>query len=135
MYSCICNTVCVLLDPVQVIGLYPHLLPSDLRQSLSRPSTPATLTGEDLKKGTECLINYLTQVGMSIVGVVIIGFSLVSIFSKPCLMDKKAFCTQFYIKTKSRHVHISTCTYVLHMVHVYNCTLDAQYSYTYVCIF
>ena len=51
------------LDPVNVIGLYPHILPSDLRQSLALPSLPPTLTGEDLKKGTEHLINYLTQVG------------------------------------------------------------------------
>ena len=51
-------------DPVNVIGLYPNLLPSDLRQSLSHlhPTKPPTLTGEDLDKGMEYLIEYLTQV-------------------------------------------------------------------------
>ena len=45
-----------------MIGLYPHFLPSELRQNLTLPTSPPTFTGEDLKKGTEYLIKYLTQV-------------------------------------------------------------------------
>ena len=49
--------------PINVIGLYPHFLPSELRQNLTLPTSPPTFTGEDLKKATEYLIKYLTQVG------------------------------------------------------------------------
>ena len=55
-----------LTDPVNVISLYPHLLPSELRATVTQPlpAAPPILTGDDLKKGTEYLINYLTQVGV-----------------------------------------------------------------------
>jgi hypothetical protein len=51
-------------DPVNVICLYPHLLPSDIRQNLNTPLNipPPTLTGEDLRRAMKYLINYLTQV-------------------------------------------------------------------------
>ena len=52
----------VCTDPLNVIGLYPHLLPSDLRQTLTLPTQPPVLTGKELKDGTEHLITYLTQV-------------------------------------------------------------------------
>ncbi|XP_019851602.1 PREDICTED: vam6/Vps39-like protein [Amphimedon queenslandica] len=48
-------------DPMHVIALYPHFLPSEHRQNLSLPTSPPTFTGEDLKKATEFLIKYLTQ--------------------------------------------------------------------------
>ena len=55
-----------LTDPVNVISLYPHLLPSELQATVTEPlpTAPPTLTGDDLKKGTEHLISYLTQVGV-----------------------------------------------------------------------
>ncbi len=55
--------ISTLLDPVHVIGLYPNLLPADLRQSLSsqHPTKPPTLSGADLVKGMNSLIPYLTQ--------------------------------------------------------------------------
>lgn len=51
-------------DPVNVISLYPHLLPSELRATVTQPlpAAPPVLTGDDLKKGTEHLISYLTQI-------------------------------------------------------------------------
>ena len=52
------------LDPVTVIGLYPHLLPSDIRQSVIQPlpTAPPTLSGDNLTRGIYHLIKYLTQV-------------------------------------------------------------------------
>lgn len=51
-------------DPVNVIGLYPHLLPPDLRDKVTQPLpvAPPTLSGKDLIEGMEQLIHYLTQV-------------------------------------------------------------------------
>lgn len=50
--------------PINVIGLYPILLPSDLRQSLSHlyPGKVPTLTGGELNEGMKHLIEYLTKV-------------------------------------------------------------------------
>ena len=52
------------LDPEVVIGLYPHLLPSDRRRMInqSQPTRPPTLSGEHLAEGVKHLITYLTQV-------------------------------------------------------------------------
>ncbi len=57
-----------LLDPVNVIGLYPNLLPADLRLTLSsqHPTKPPTLSGADLIKGMNNLIPYLTQVSKGV---------------------------------------------------------------------
>ena len=51
-------------DPEVVIGLYPHLLPSDRRRMVnqSQPTRPPTLSGEHLEEGMNHLITYLTQV-------------------------------------------------------------------------
>ena len=51
-------------DPVNVIGLYPNLLPSDLRNQLSQlhPTKPPILSGDDLEEGMKYLTAYLTQV-------------------------------------------------------------------------
>ena len=64
MYAVLDVLCSVSLDPVHVIGLYPHLLPSDLRMALSQshPTKPPTLSGVDLEEGTKHLITYLTQV-------------------------------------------------------------------------
>ena len=53
-------------DPEVVIGLYPHLLPSERRRTInqSQPTRPPTLSGEHLEEGMKHLINYLTQVCM-----------------------------------------------------------------------
>jgi hypothetical protein len=50
-------------DPEVVIGLYPHLLPSERRRTInqSQPTRPPTLSGEHLDEGMKHLINYLTQ--------------------------------------------------------------------------
>ena len=53
------------VDPVNVIGLYPSLLPSELRDVISRhnhPTKPPVLSGEDLAEAMKHLITYLTQV-------------------------------------------------------------------------
>ncbi len=54
-------------DPVTVIGLYPGLLPTEIRQSLAQthPTRPPTLTGDELEEGMKHLITYLTQVRSS----------------------------------------------------------------------
>ena len=51
-------------DPVNVIGLYPNLLPSELRNLISQnhPTKPPVLSGDDLGEATKHLITYLTQV-------------------------------------------------------------------------
>ena len=51
-------------DPEVVIGLYPHLLPTDRRRMInqSQPTRPPTLSGEHLDEAMKHLITYLTQV-------------------------------------------------------------------------
>ncbi len=58
------NYLIIKEDPVNVIGLYPGLLPSDLRQSLAHahPTKPPPLVGDELEEGMKHLITYLTQV-------------------------------------------------------------------------
>ena len=51
-------------DPVEVIGLYKGLLPSEFQSSLSNlhPTEPPPLEGEALTRATKCLIDFLNQV-------------------------------------------------------------------------
>ena len=46
-----------------MIGLYPNLVPGDLRQRVTEqhPTKPPTLTGGDLEEGMKNLTKYLTQ--------------------------------------------------------------------------
>ena len=59
---CVC--VCVYVDPVEVIGLYKGLLPSEFQGSLSNlyPTEPPPLEGEALTRAIKCLIDFLNQV-------------------------------------------------------------------------
>jgi hypothetical protein len=50
------------LDPLQVIGLYPNLLPRDLRARYTYPVPVPELTGSALDKALVALMNYLTQI-------------------------------------------------------------------------
>ena len=58
----LCIMCCV--DPVEVIGLYKGLLPSEFQSSLSNlhPTEPPPLEGEALIRATKCLIDFLNQV-------------------------------------------------------------------------
>ena len=49
-------------DAVQVIGLFPDLLPNEFRLKLQYPSTPPPIKGLELEKGLLALIEFLTQV-------------------------------------------------------------------------
>jgi len=51
-------------DPVEVIGLYKGLLPSEFQSSLNNlhPTEPPPLEGEALTRATKCLIDFLNQV-------------------------------------------------------------------------
>ena len=53
-------------DPTHVIGLYPDLLPSDYRKQLHYPAVLPTLSGAELEKAHLALIDYLTQVCVSV---------------------------------------------------------------------
>ena len=57
-------TYVLYVDPVNVIGLYPSLIPSELRDVISRnhPTKPPVLSGEDLEEAMKHLTTYLTQV-------------------------------------------------------------------------
>lgn len=68
------------LDPVHVIGLYPHLLPSEIRNTVTEPlpTSPPTLSGDDLKQAIQCLITYLTQVWQCVAAVCALVLSVVS---------------------------------------------------------
>ncbi len=46
-----------------MIGLYPNLIPGDLRQKVAEqhPIKPPTLSGSDLEEGLKHLVSYLTQ--------------------------------------------------------------------------
>lgn len=48
---------------MNVIGLYPNLVPGDFRQRVTEqhPTKPPTLSGDDLEEGMKHLITYLTQ--------------------------------------------------------------------------
>ena len=76
-------------DPVNVIGLYPHLLPSDIRQSLSKsqPTRPPTLSGPELEEGMKHLITYLTQVSVRMSLSLFVGprLLLMCMFVYPCM--------------------------------------------------
>jgi len=52
------------IDPVEVIGLYKGLLPSEFQSSLNNlhPTEPPPLEGEALTRATKCLIDFLNQV-------------------------------------------------------------------------
>ena len=67
-----------------MIGLYPHLLPSDLRQTLSQshPTKPPTLSGVELEEGTKHLITYLTQVLT-----LVYGYLCAVAILEPCVLD------------------------------------------------
>ena len=54
--------VCV--GPVEVIGLYKGLLPSEFWSSLGNlhPTDPPLLEGEALTRAIKCLIDFLNQV-------------------------------------------------------------------------
>ena len=64
LYQIVLSGVTISADPEVVIGLYPHLLPSDRRRMLNQaqPTRPPTLSGEHLEEGMKHLITYLTQV-------------------------------------------------------------------------
>ena len=51
----------ILVDPAQVIGLFPDLLPREYRLVLQYPSSPTELGGAELEKGLTALVEYLTQ--------------------------------------------------------------------------
>lgn len=60
--------ICIFLDILYVIGLFPHLLPEDLR-----PKTPANyprpladLQGADLERAYNALMEYLTDVRVGV---------------------------------------------------------------------
>lgn len=42
-------------DPLQVIGLYPNLLPRNLRKNFKYPFENTELTGDSLEKGLQAL--------------------------------------------------------------------------------
>lgn len=46
-----------------MIGLYPNLIPGELRQQVAEkyPTKPPTLSGDDLEEGIKHLTKYLTQ--------------------------------------------------------------------------
>ena len=48
---------------MNVIGLYPNLVPGDMRQKVAEqhPTKPPTLSGTDLEEGLKHLIKYLTH--------------------------------------------------------------------------
>ena len=52
-----------LSEPMNVIGLYPNLIPGDLRQKVAEqhPTKPPTMSGEDLEEGLKHLVGYLTH--------------------------------------------------------------------------
>lgn len=54
------------VDPSNVIGLYPDLLPRNFRDQLRYPSGVPELTTSEREKAMLALIEYLTQV--SVVG-------------------------------------------------------------------
>ena len=56
-------------DPVEVIGLYKDLIPSEFDSLLSGLylREPPLLEGEALIRATKCLIDYLNQVICSVV--------------------------------------------------------------------
>ena len=68
MYMYIYVSIIVYVDPVNVIGLYPGLLPSDLRNQISQhlPTKPPVLSMEDLAEAMKHLITYLTQVQLEL---------------------------------------------------------------------
>ncbi|XP_074662539.1 vam6/Vps39-like protein isoform X2 [Tubulanus polymorphus] len=49
------------VDPSNVIGMFPQLLPPDFRSQLNYPEKPPELEGVELEKGLLALIDYLTQ--------------------------------------------------------------------------
>jgi len=51
------------VDPTQVIGLFPGLLPSDFQKQLEYPDSKPDLKPSEVEKGYVALIEYLTQVG------------------------------------------------------------------------
>ena len=53
-------------DPTHVIGLYPHLLPSKQRNSLTFPADTPRLEGVDYEKALIALIDYLNEVSLVI---------------------------------------------------------------------
>jgi len=61
-YTNSCVYYCI--DPVEVIGLYKGLLPSEFQSYLSNlhPTEPPPLEGEALTRATKCLIDFLNQV-------------------------------------------------------------------------
>lgn len=50
------------LDPTQVIGLFPGLLPVDFQKQLEYPDSKPDLKPSEVEKGYVALIEYLTQV-------------------------------------------------------------------------
>lgn len=57
------NFLTIQEDPIRVIGLYPSMLPSELRSTnaANYPSKPITLVGKELDDATKHLQKYLTQ--------------------------------------------------------------------------
>ena len=53
-----------IVDPAQVIGLFPDLLPADFRKQLEYPAPPPQLTPGEVEKGCLALVEYLTQVSL-----------------------------------------------------------------------
>ena len=58
IYMCLC------VDPVEAIGLFKELMPSEFQSSLENlhPTKPPQLKEEALARATKCLIDFLNQV-------------------------------------------------------------------------
>ena len=66
----------MITDPVQVIGLYPNLLPSSYQNRLSYPSPPPIIEGLELEDALNALIELLTDVIITIVLTSALGYSI-----------------------------------------------------------
>ena len=110
-------------DPEVVIGLYPHLLPSDRRRLLhqAQPTRPPTLSGEHLDEGMKHLITYLTQVcGYSLSHPHTVTLSHPHTLTHTCTLSL----------THSTHSHLYTFTHSLtHSTHSHLYTLTHSHPH------